>query len=68
MSFTEHQAQQKKKGITVLRNPENTRSQEMARRKQLNADYQATMPALVKAELGKYIPAGRFKNIPAGNR
>lgn len=63
LSFTEHQEQQKKRGIIVLRDPSNTRRQEMDRRKQLNNDYQATLPELQKSELGKYIPAGRFKNV-----
>ena len=68
LSFEEHQEHQKKKGIVVLRNPSHTRSEELARRRNSSHDYQATIPALVKEELGKYIPAGRFKNIPAGNR
>lgn len=71
LSFKEHQAQQRKKGIIVIRNPENTHKQEIARRKEDYHGYQDTMPKLVKEELtmnGKYIPAGQYKNLQPHNR
>lgn len=71
LSLKEHQEQQREKGIMVLRDPENTHSEEMARRKKAYHDYQDTMPKLIKQSFlmtGKYIPAGQYKNIPQGNR
>lgn len=77
MTFQEHQAHQKKKGIEVLREPGATRTEEMARRKDLREGWAIAQADLTKEMMegktlrlktGKYVPAGRFKNIPAGNR
>ncbi len=35
----------------------------MKDRRQKYNDYLATIPPLVSAELGKYIPAGQYKNV-----
>lgn len=68
----------RKKGTTqVLRNKNATRKEEMERRKDLRDGWGIAQADLTKdmmegktlrLKTGKYVPAGRFKNIPAGNR
>lgn len=76
-SFKEHQVEQKKKGIDVQRVWGATREQEMTRRADLREGAAISLPELTLQEMqgktmrlktGKYISAGRFKNVPAGNR
>lgn len=75
--FEFHQKKQAEKGIQVLRRPGSSRKEEMARRADLREGAAISLPELTLQEMqgktmrlktGKYIPAGRFKNVPAGNR
>lgn len=76
-TFKEHQAIQKKKGISVFREWGATRKEEMQRRADHREGAAISLPALTAAELrgetvrlktGKYIPAGQWKNIRPHNR